>query len=464
MGEMKTSVDSPAFRIVAVVVLFLFVQMMVLPEALALGSGGFSNQVVGLRALGKGNSATASPEDATTVYMNPAGMAFLDESELETGVTFEVLQFGHKTFGGNPTENEKSVISVPHLFFTTGNDLDERLSFGFGMAAPYGLITEWDDASFARFQATNTELTLIEFNPVVAYRVSDDFSVAGGFSFWDSTARLEKKVNVSRTNSDLTGGVETTPNLVGHQEITADGHGVSYNFGLYYEPNENHRFGTTFRSKASIQNKGRLRLSGLSGTFATAFGGSTYETRTESKLTLPESIEMGYAYTPDSKKWTWEADFAWTGWDAVEATIYEWPQETGATRLLVLNPANVNPFPRDWKSTISVGTGFEYKALDWLKLRTGYYFYETPVPGDHFEASLPDTDRHNFTGGLGVEWKDVTVDAAYVLIVGDARRINNSVADPFDSTSCCSDNGASNLDGIYDSLSHLFGVNVSWRF
>ena len=99
---------------------------------------------------------------------------------------------------------------------------------------------------------------------------------------------------------------------------------------------------------------------------------------------------------------------------------------------------------------------------DWLKLRTGYYFYETPVPGDHFEASLPDTDRHNFTGGIGVEWKGLTLDAAYVVVVGDARRINNSVADAFDSSSI--DGRVSTLDGTFDGLHHIFGLNFSWTF
>ena len=447
-------------RLITLSVIFsFFLQPILLPEAWALGSGGFSNQVVGLRALGKGNSATASPEDATTVYMNPAGQAFLDKPQLETGVTFEVLQFEHSSF--NSTQNEKSVIPVPHFFFTTGNSIDDHLSFGFGVTAPYGLLTEWDDTSFARFQATKTELTIIEYNPVIAYRVSDNFALAAGFSFSDSNANLQKKVNVTRTNRDLGEGSPAI-NQIGHQEIKADGYGYGYNFGLYYEPGENHHFGATFRSKVSTQYKGRLRLAGLSSTFAAAFGGTTYETRTESKLTLPESIEMGYAYTPTSKKWAWEADFAWTGWDSIESTIYEWPEESNATRLAVLSPANVNPFPRDWKSTISIGTGFEYKALDWLKLRTGFYYYETPVPGDHLEASLPDVDRYSFTSGIGIERGNFRLDAAYVLIVGDGRRINNSVADAFDSST--TDGNASTLDGVFDSLSHLFGFNLSWVF
>ena len=122
-----------SLRFIALFALFsFFFQFVLVPEVWALGTGGFGNQVVGLRALGKGNSAVAQPEDASTVYLNPAGMAFLEGPQTEAGVTFEVLQFSHKAFGGNPTENEKSVISVPHAFFTTGDSLHERISFGFG--------------------------------------------------------------------------------------------------------------------------------------------------------------------------------------------------------------------------------------------------------------------------------------------------------------------------------------------
>lgn len=445
--------------IVSTILSFL-IQEASLQSSWALGSGGFGNQVVGLRALGKGNSATASPEDATTVYMNPAGMAFIDGPELEAGTTFEILQFEHSSPSGTPTEGEKDVIPVPHFFYTTGNAIDDRLSFGFGVDAPFGLMTEWDDQSFSQFHATVTELAVIEYNPVVAYRVTDNFALAAGVSFFDSIANLQKKVNVTALNRDLGEGSPTS-NQTGTQEIKADAWGIGYNFALYYEPTENHHFGATFRSKVSTQYKGRLRLTGLTSTSAAVFG-STYETRTESKLTLPESIELGYAYTPPTKKWTWETDFAWTGWDSVESTIYEWPEETNATRLAVLNAAGVNPFPRDWKSTISVGTGFEYRLWEWLALRTGYYFYETPVPGDHFETSLPDANRHSFTGGVGFEKGDFRLDAAYVLIKPEHRGINNTVANGSDSSAI--DGRASSLDGEYSGLHHLFGLTASWVF
>ena len=439
------------------------IQNVALPDAWALGSGGFSNQVVGLRTLGKGNSAVAYPDDATTVYMNPAGMPFLKGSEIETGATFEVLQFEHKSTSGVETQNEKSVITVPHAFATTGNTLNDRFSFGFGVAAPYGLMTEWDDQSFSKFHATVTELTIIEYNLVAAYKVTDHLAVALGGSYFDSNANLQKKVNVTAVNRDLGEGGAATGNVTGHQEIKADGYAWGYNAAIYYEPTENHHFGATFRGRVSTQYKGRLRITGLTSTASAAFGGgSTYETRTESKSTLPESVELGYAYTPPSKKWTWESDFAWTGWNVNEATTYEWPEESNTTRLLVLNAAGVNPFPRDWKSTISMGTGLEYHLCDWLDLRTGYVFYETPVPGDHFETSLPDANRHFFTNGFGIKKGNFRMDAAYVLIVPQTRSINNTVANGSDTSAI--DGRASSLDGEYSGLHHLFGVNFAWVF
>jgi len=440
------------------VVLFFFVQMVIVPEVLALGSGGFSNQVVGLRALGKGNSAVASPEDASTVYMNPAGMPFLKGMQSEKGITFEVLQFEHKNPAGNETRGEKSLIKVPHGFFTTGNAINDRFSLGLGMSAPYGLQTEWDDQSFARFVATESELVIIDYNASLAYKVTDNFAIAGGMSFYDSSVALNKKVNVTAVNFSLNSSV--TPNVIGSQQLKGDDTALGYNLALFYQPNENHRMGATFRSKAEFRYKGRISLAGLTGISSTTFGGSHYETRLESKLTLPESFEVGYAYTPDSKKWTWEVDGAWTGWDSVERARYDWPEESSAARLAILNVDN--PFPRDWRSTYSVGTGYEYRAKDWLKLRTGYLFYQTPVPGDHFEPSLPDTNRHFFTGGFGIEKGNFRADAAYALVIAPKRSIDNTVGNSSDTNAI--DGTVSSIDGDFGSLNHLFGVNISWAF
>jgi len=447
-------------RVVTLSAIISFVfQFVMLPEAWALGSGGFGNQVVGLRALGKGNSTTAQPEDASTVYMNPAGMPFLEGVQLESGVTFEILQFEHKSTSGDPAQADKSLIKVPHAFVSTGNALGDRLSIGFGMTAPYGLLTEWKEQSFARFVATRSEIALIDYNPVIAYKVLDNLAIAAGMFLYDSNVALNKKVNVTKVNSTL-GEASPTGNQIGSQQIKGDDTAWGYNFGLYYEPTENHHLGATYRSNATLRYRGRLRITGLTSTAAAVFGGSAYETSTTSKMTVPASAEWGYAYIPDSKRWLWEVDGAYTWWNSIERTRFDFPEESGATRLAVLN--SDNPFPRDWRGTVSLGTGFEYKAKDWLKLRTGYVFYQTPVPGDHFEPSLPDADRHFFTGGFGIEKGNFRADAAYALIVAEKRNIDNTVGNASDSSSI--DGNVSSIDGKFSGLHHLFGVNISWRF
>ncbi len=442
----------------SVIVSFLF-QFIPLPDVWALGSGGFSNQVVGLRSLGKGNSTTAQPEDASTVYMNPAAMPFLDGMQTEEGVTFEILQFEHKAPNGNETQGEKSIISVPHAFMTTGNALTDRFSIGFGVTAPFGLMTEWDQDTFAKFAATQTELVVSDYNPVIAYKVTDNLAIAGGAIIYDSYVSLKKMVNVTKMNSSLGEG-SPTGNQTGAQQIKGDDSVWGYNLALYYEPTVNHHLGATYRGPSTLEYDGHYRVTGLTSTAAAVFGGSAYQTKTTSKMTLPQSMELGYSYTPDSKKWVWELDGAWTGWNSIERTRFDFPDETNATRLAVLNTDN--PFGRDWRSTVSAGTGFEYRAKDWLKLRTGYYFYQTPVPGDHLEPSLPDSDRHAFTGGLGFEKGNFRADAAYALVIAEKRRIDNTVANASDSSAI--DGRVSSIDGEYSGLHHLFGINLSWRF
>ena len=141
-----------------------------------------------------------------------------------------------------------------------------------------------------------------------------------------------------------------------------------------------------------------------------SFPSSKYSTDIESKLKLPQTLALGYAFKPDDK-WTFEIDFEWTGWSCIEEDFVKYTTETNPYRLAALNDGN--PASKDWNDSYAYGIGAEYQATDKLDLRGGYLFVETPVPSISFETALPDSDRHGVTLGAGYKVKDdFTIDMA----------------------------------------------------
>jgi long-chain fatty acid transport protein len=67
---------------------------------------------------------------------------------------------------------------------TSPGSLTKDLFLGFGVSAPFGLATEYDQDGWAgQAQAIKSEIKTINFNPSVAYRVNDKVSLGFGVNY-----------------------------------------------------------------------------------------------------------------------------------------------------------------------------------------------------------------------------------------------------------------------------------------
>jgi long-chain fatty acid transport protein len=181
------------------------------------------------------------------------------------------------------------------------------------------------------------------------------------------------------------------------------------------------------------------------------FPNDTYETGMESRLTLPQTISLGYAFRPNNK-WTFEADGIWTDWSSVQEDFVKYTEEGHAGRLAVLNDGN--PLSKDWNATMSYGIAAKYQATDKWVLRCGYLYAETPVPAANFEPSMVDMNMHSVSFGAGYALKkDLTVDAAYFGGFYKDRYITNDIAQ-----------STSNLDGMYESYVNVVSVSFTYKY
>jgi len=181
------------------------------------------------------------------------------------------------------------------------------------------------------------------------------------------------------------------------------------------------------------------------------FTSSSYETRGSEKLTLPQSIIMGYSFKPNNK-WTFNLDLEWVNWSQYKRDLINY-DETDPGRLAFLNTGN--PTPRNWHSTFSEAIGAEYAATERLRLRGGYYHHPHVVPQGTLQSSLPDSDSHGITTGFGFDLtKNLTIDIAYSGLIFQVRKVNNDVGAGV----------GANINGKYRQYLNLGSLTLTYKF
>ena len=84
---------------------------------------------------------------------------------------------------------------VPSLYFSA--PIGDRWAVGLGVGAPFGLKTEYESNWMGRFLGIKSELTTINVNPSVAFKVNDNISLGAGVNW--------QKVDATLTNATLIG-------------------------------------------------------------------------------------------------------------------------------------------------------------------------------------------------------------------------------------------------------------------
>ncbi|MDD5561719.1 MAG: outer membrane protein transport protein [Candidatus Omnitrophica bacterium] len=402
-----------------IIVIFSLGLALIFParNAYCVGSGAFRLEAPDAEALGKGLAFVAQADNPSAVYFNPAGLTQLKgKTYLSLGAAAIQPFCTYKDESGNKTERRKQVFTIPNFYVVSDFGL-EKFSFGLGGSSYWGLGTYWSEDSFSKYVSTKSDYRTEDIMFAGAYEINDNLSIGLAADYTKSYVNKKKLINQGAwlgADGDF-------------QLKAKDNSSWGYRLSTLYKLNKKHSFGFMYRSPVDVKYKGKLYLDGLNGVYAGAayFGGSSYETEITSKTTLPQSIVLGYCYKPNEKL-KFEFDTEWMDWSSIQEEKIDYPSESNANRLSVLNGGN--PAPKDWHSAFAFGLGAEYKVNGILKLRAGYLFHKTPIPQANFDTSLPNASSNTLTLGAGINLnKNTSLDFAYAGMLYNKRKINNSV-------------------------------------
>src|SRR6266850_7013129 len=155
--------------------------------AAALGSVPWTLFANGMRlvsqdgfASARGEAFVATADNPSAIYYNPAGITQLEGGNLRDGIYGIYLDPTYTPPPSAPNHGstyhiEHKLAAVPQ-FFSTYALANWPLSFGFGVYAPYGASLSWPQDTGFRAVATHGALTYLVLNPVVALKLSPQFS------------------------------------------------------------------------------------------------------------------------------------------------------------------------------------------------------------------------------------------------------------------------------------------------
>jgi len=417
--------------------------------------------------------------DASTVYFNPAGMSRLSGTNLSGGIQAIYSQVDIKStaaysnnlalgggglgitgvpISGKSKTDTDLFAGVPSGYIS--HQYSDRVWFGFGVNAPFGLETEYDDAWVGRYHAIKSELLTFNFNPSIAFKFTDHATIGFGLSALYADGELTQAVDGGMVATLR--GIPLAPPWIpaappagnagtslydGKAKLTGDDWGFGYNFGLLLEPTANTRMGFHYRSKIDLTLDGDSKVTGPVSQLNGKQGAKL-------DITLPDSLSVS-AYHAFSSQWAVMADVTWTQWSRVSS--------------LDIRLDNGSRSVSDWEYEDSTryAIGAEYKHDQAWTLRTGIALDETPVPSDYLRSPrVPDEDRIWLSFGATYRYSpDITVDLGYAHLFVDDPKLSG-VPDNNDPTLGfpAGVTGFHSLTGDYDAAVDIIGLQVNWKF
>ena len=403
------------------------------------GASGFALLEQSASRLGTAFAGTAAAaDDATTVYFNPAGMTELREPEaalsasgIEIGSEFRnsssVPAFAQPLGGNGGDAGDWNLVPAAYFVLPVG----DRLAFGLGINAPFGLKLVYDAGWIGRFQGLHNEITTLNFNPSVAWRINERISIGAGVDYQRLDAELTNDVNYSAVIAQavqqlILGGlspstgalvVANNPAKSGLARVSGDDDAWGFNVGALVDLSDSTRLGLSYRSSLDYTVEGTITFAAPAGNdalansiiqLASAAGAPLSSGPVTVDLELPDSATLSLQHR-FADKFAVLADVAWTGWSSVQEL-----------RIVRDSGATVSVTPERWRDTWSYALGGTYAMNDRITLRAGVAFDETPVPDETRTPRLPDTDRTWVA--IGARWQpspSLLMDFGYAHLFSD---------------------------------------------
>ncbi len=385
-------------------------------------------------ATARGEAFAATADNPSAIYYNPAGITQVQGLDIRGGIYGIYLDptftppapADHKTF-----HIEDNLAAAPQVF-AVYTPPASPLSVGLGIYAPYGGKISWPQDTGFRAVGIESSLTYLTINPVVALRLTTNFSIAAGL-----------KVNYAKMTLEQ-GQLRYEEPLPNFFRFTGEGWSAAYNVGALWQPHEKVSLGVAFRGASPVTLGGETEFEQFPII-------PTTRRSAEMGMTFPLGAVVGISYRP-TPRWNLEFNADYTDWSSFETNLLTQAPPPWPVKQQIPVAFNWQP---SWLYSFGATRYFE----NGWHISAGYAYNENSVPDKTYSPLVADLDRHFGSVGAGFSGKRYGFDLAYQFGYGPAHTVTGSTA-----PSTPGRNAGQNADGTYDFISHAVLLTLEWRF
>lgn len=362
--------------------------------------------------------------DISGVYYNPATMTLHPGTQIQAGFVAVGLDLAYEGNDGTSENGQYNTQAIPHGYIS--HQLSDNMWIGLAMTVPFGMGTEYDDNWVLANRGISAEVLTFDFNPNVAWKVSDKLSLGAGMS-------------IQYAQADLKMSQAPMPGVL-NSEVDADSIAWGFNVGLMWSPLDNLRFGLSYRSQINHNADGDLELTNFTGVTSPE---------------LPPSMTVGATATISTPAWAM-ATAAWDVNDLLSLyATFRWTDWSSFKELKINSAIPSDPIRNEWQDTYLFSVGADLRFTNWWTFRAGIGYETSPIDDPRYRtAIIPDADRWWFALGSSfqaTENMQIDVSAAWLHGTGErdlyASETSDTVVGRFE-----------NLDA------YLLGVQLVYKF
>ena len=432
---------------------------------------GFLIYEHGAAAMAMGGAFVALANNPSAIFHNPAGIAFLEGTQISFGTTL-IFPVASLSLPNWPDPAYQSVNQVSQMFYPStfyiSHKISDKIVAGFGFFNPYGMGVKWPEDYPLKYISIRDDMKTFFFNPTLAFKINENFSLGFGVSYIYSTLEFELVEHVERDLDPAVSGLPISVPYTMDVPLVLDATGSAWalNAGALYK-GENFSIGFNWRGGFKIKFDGDLALSaalvdvtipppwdtllppGTDVALETAIadqvpseGGALIPS-----FNFPHIFGVGVAFNL-TESLIMSADVHYILW----STYDEFTVEVDVPGF------DDKHVEENWTDSFVFRGGLEYNLNERFALRAGFLYDQTPQPVEYMDPILPDANRWALTGGFGYKSGNFVIDVAYQFEpFADRTSENREIA--------AYQQGGVNLGmGTYSTTAHLFGISIGFVF
>ncbi len=406
--------------------------VMAVCAASAAHAAGFMLTEQSAGALGRAYAGVGvDGTDISGVYYNPATMTLHPGTQIQAGFVAVGLDLAYEGNDGSTENGQYNTQAIPHGYIS--HQLTDNMWIGLAMTVPFGMGTEYDDNWPLAYKGISAEVLTFDFNPNVAWKVSDKLSLGAGISIQYASADLKMQDLISNEMPDLG---------TANGEVDADSIAWGFNVGLMWSPLDNLRFGLSYRSRINHNADGDFTFSNPKGPGASHVPTDAFDAT--ATISTP-AWAMATAAWDVNDLLSLYATFRWTDWSSFDTLDIKSPA--------LESKGGVKTVENHWQDTYLFSVGADLRFTNWWTFRAGIGYETSPIDDPKYRtAIIPDADRWWFALGSSfqaTESMQIDVSAAWLHGTGERDLYNT----------------AGQVDGSFDKLdAYLFGVQLVYKF